>query len=151
MSVLVSGILVDCFTVNILYGVMPMRKQFLVSLQLVVYTLRRPVKYGWGRHTTIVYPRFELRLLVNRGGTRSVDIVASQATCLLPARNAKYVRLYPSTRIAQPCGNPVNGQHHYSPQFRDLWARTLTQGTQFTERVHLKIVQRIHVGITQLD
>ena len=60
MSVLVGGG----------YGVLPMRKKFLISLQLVVNTSRRPVKYGRRRHTTIVYPRFELRLLVNRGGNR---------------------------------------------------------------------------------
>ncbi len=88
---------------------LPIRKEYMLRLQLVVDTSSRPVKYGRGRHTTIVYPRFELRLLVNRGGTRWVAIVACQATCLLPARYAKYVRLYPSTRVAQPRGNPANG------------------------------------------
>ena len=51
-------------------GVMPMRKLSLLRLQLVVNTTRRSFKHGRGRHTTIVYPRFELRLLVNRESNR---------------------------------------------------------------------------------
>ena len=114
---------------------------FLVSCELDTNTWRRLIKSQSWNHAYFLNGQ-----LLGRWA-----IVASQIAVMHPARNNKYVRLSPSTRIAQPCGNPVNGQHHYSPQFRDLWARTLTQGTQFTERVHLKIVQRIHVGITQLD
>ncbi len=51
-------------------GDLPMRKLSLLRSQLVVNTTRRSFKYGRGRHTTIVYPRFELRLLVNRESNR---------------------------------------------------------------------------------
>ena len=51
-------------------GLLPMRKLSLLRLQLVVNTTRRSFKYGRGRHTTIVYPRFELRLLVNGESNR---------------------------------------------------------------------------------
>ena len=108
-------------------------------------------EYVLGRITMILRTRRASHLRVQRASTRYLDRQPLTAACLQHARNAKYVRLNPSTRIAQPCGNPVNGQHHYSPQLLNLWARTLTQSAQFTERVHLKIVQRINVRITQLD
>ena len=114
---------------------------FLVSSELDINTLRRLIKSQSWNHAYFLNGQ-----LLGRWA-----IVASQIAVMHPARNNKYVRLNPSTRIAQPCGNPVNGQHHYSPQLLNLWARTLTQSAQFTERVHLKIVQRINVRITQLD
>ena len=108
-------------------------------------------EYILGRITMILRTRRASHLPVQRASTRYLDRQPLTAACLQHARNARYVRLNPSTRIAQPCGNPVNGQHNYSPQLLNLWARTFTQGAQFTERVNLKIVQRIHIGITQLD
>ena len=59
-----------CMAGLIRCGDLPMRKLSLLRSQLVVNTTRRSFKYGRRRHTTIVYPRFELRLLVNRESNR---------------------------------------------------------------------------------
>ena len=64
----IAGLLDFGFSAIVLLGLMvnAYAQIVLVSFQLVVNTSRRSVKRRWGRHTTIVYPRFELHLRVNR-------------------------------------------------------------------------------------